>query len=90
LAYYLPFFPYFTGPNPNFQTGLVFGGKVTGHGGIWIINPQGEYIGLIEVPERVGNLNWGGKNWDILYIAASTSIYRLKMKVKGNQLNYMN
>ena len=63
---------------------------VTGPGGIWIISPQGEYIGLIEVPEIVGNLNWGEKNWDILYIAASTSIYRLKMKVKGNKLSYMN
>lgn len=63
---------------------------VAGHGGIWIISPRAEYIGLIELPEVVSNLNWGGKNWDILYITASTSIYRLKMKIKGNKLNYMN
>lgn len=63
---------------------------VAGHGGIWIISPNAEYIGLIELPEVVSNLNWGGRNWDILYITASTSIYRLKMKIKGNKLNYMN
>lgn len=63
---------------------------VAGHRGIWIISPKAEYIGLIELPEVVSNLNWGGKNWDILYITASTSIYRLKMKIKGNKLNYMN
>jgi len=63
---------------------------VAGHGGIWVIGPQAEHIGLIELPEVVSNLNWGGKNWDILYITASTSIYRLKMKIKGNKLNYMN
>jgi gluconolactonase len=63
---------------------------VTGPGGIWIFNSQGENIGLIEVPERVGNLNWGGKNWSTLYITASTSVYRVEMKVKGNKLSYMN
>jgi hypothetical protein len=29
LALFFPPFFYFTGPNPNFQIGLVFGGKVT-------------------------------------------------------------
>ena len=62
---------------------------VAGHGGIWVISPQAEYIGLIELPEVTSNLNWGGENWDILYITASTSVYRLKMKVRGNKLNYM-
>ena len=61
----------------------------TGPKGIWIISPQREYIGLIEVPEITANLNWGGKNWDILYITASTSIYCLKMKIRGNKSSYM-
>lgn len=62
---------------------------VTGPGGIWIISPEGEYLGLIKVPENVGNINWGGSDWNILYIAASTSVYRIQMKVSGNRLCYM-
>ena len=36
-----------------------------------------------------GNLNWGGRDWDELYCACSTSIYRVRMNVRGNQVAYM-
>lgn len=62
---------------------------VTGPGGVWILTPDGERIGLIEVPEVVGNLNWGDEDWRTLYIAASSSVYRLRMGVAGNRLGYM-
>jgi gluconolactonase len=68
------------------ELGNIF---VTGPGGVWIISPQGEYIGLVEVPEIAANLNWGGKKWSTLYITASTSVYRVEMRVKGNKLSYM-
>jgi gluconolactonase len=62
---------------------------VTGPGGVCVFDPQGRHIGTVEVPEAVGNLNWGGPNWDWLFIAASTSVYRLACTVSGNRLAYM-
>jgi gluconolactonase len=63
---------------------------VTGPKGVWIFSPEGEHLGVIQVPENVGNLNWGDGDWRTLYIPASTSIYRIRMKVGGNRLGYMN
>jgi gluconolactonase len=63
---------------------------VTGPKGVWIFAPDGEHLGVIEVPENVGNVNWGGDDWSTLYIPASTSVYRVRMKVAGNKLAYMN
>jgi len=62
---------------------------VTGPGGVWVISPEAEHLGVIEVPENVGNLNWGGDDWDWLYLPSSTSLYRIQMKVAGNRLSYM-
>ena len=62
---------------------------VTGPGGVWVFDPDGRQIGTVEVPENVGNLNWGGPNWDWLFIPASTSMYRVQCKVSGNRLPYM-
>jgi gluconolactonase len=62
---------------------------VTGPDGIWVIDPAGTHLGVIQMPEHAGNLNWGGANWDELFCACSTSIYRVKMKVRGNPVAYM-
>jgi gluconolactonase len=62
---------------------------VTGPGGVCIFDPEGEHIGTVEVPENVGNLNWGGPNWNWLFIPASTSVYRIECKFSGNRLHYM-
>jgi gluconolactonase len=62
---------------------------VTGPGGIWVISPEAEHLGVIEVPENTGNLNWGGDDWKELYIPSTTSVYRIRMKVSGNRLSYM-
>ncbi len=62
---------------------------VTGPKGVWIFAPDGEHLGVIEVPENVGNVNWGDDDWRSLYIPASTSVYRVRMKVAGNKLSYM-
>ncbi len=62
---------------------------VTGPKGVWVFDPGGEHLGVIEVPENVGNVNWGGDDWQTLYIPASTSVYRVQMKVGGNKLAYM-
>jgi gluconolactonase len=62
---------------------------VTGPRGIWVINPDGKPLGVIRMPEIAGNLNWGGREWTDLYCACSTSMYRVRMKVRGNPVAYM-
>jgi gluconolactonase len=62
---------------------------VTGPKGVWVFSPEGEHLGLVEVPENVGNINWGGPDWSWLFIPASTSMYRVQTKVSGNRLHYM-
>jgi gluconolactonase len=61
----------------------------TGPGGIWVISPEAEHLGTIRVPEKANNLNWGGPDWNTLYITASSSIYRVPTRIRGNRLNYM-
>ena len=62
---------------------------VTGPGGVWVVAPDGEHLGTVEVPEHTGNLNWGGPDWNVLYVPASSSVYRFECKVGGNRLAYM-
>ena len=61
---------------------------VTGPGGVWVISPQGEHLGLVEVPENVGNIGWGGPDWKTLYMPSSTSLYRVQTKVASAKLPY--
>jgi len=62
---------------------------VTGPDGVWIFAPDGAHLGVIEVPESVGNINWGGDDWRTLFIPASTSVYSVRLNVGGNRLGYM-
>jgi gluconolactonase len=56
---------------------------LTGNGVI-IYNPQGEKIETINVPEKwTGNLCFSGKKKNVLFIAASKSVYTIEMSVKG-------
>jgi len=56
---------------------------VTGPKGIWVWNAQGKHLGTIVVPEQPANLAWGDNDYRTLYITATTSVYRLRMKAKG-------
>jgi len=62
------------------QKGNLYG---SGPGGVWIISPAGKHIGTVKIPERVSNVAWGDKDGKTLYITASTSIYRIKLNIKG-------
>jgi gluconolactonase len=62
---------------------------VTGPGGVWVFSPAGEHLGTIQVPEDVGNVNWGDDDWRTLYIPATTSLYRVRLEVSGNRLGYL-
>lgn len=56
---------------------------VTGKG-VNIYKPTGEQIGHINIPEEwCGNLCFGGKNKNILFITASKSLYKIETTVKG-------
>lgn len=48
-----------------------------------VFNSKGENIARIEVPEQPSNVCFGGKKRNILFITARTSVYTLKMRVKG-------
>ena len=56
----------------------------TGPGGIWIVSPEGEYLGRIVLPEIPSNLAWGGADKKTLYITARSSVYCMLMKIPGN------
>lgn len=54
-----------------------------GPGGVWIFTPEGKPLAVMLIPEKVANLAWAGAGRKTLYIAASTSIYRVRLKVPG-------
>lgn len=56
---------------------------ITASGGVWVLDPDGHKLGLLPVPERVANLNWGPPDRSTLYLTASTSIYRVRLNVAG-------
>jgi gluconolactonase len=62
---------------------------VTGPGGVWVISPEAEHLGVALVPEVIGNLAWGGPDWRTLFIAASTSIYTLRTSVGPRREPFM-
>jgi gluconolactonase len=53
--------------------------------GVHVYHPDGTRIGRIGVPEKVGNLTFGGRDRDVLYVAASTSLYRIRLATRGVQ-----
>jgi gluconolactonase len=55
----------------------------TGSGGIWVIDPRGQRLGVIRVPEVPRNLAFGGQDHRTLYITAGTSLYSLQTKATG-------
>lgn len=58
---------------------------LTGNG-VTVYNTAGKKIAYIPVPEKwTANICFGGKNRNILFITASTGVYYLNMKVKGDR-----
>jgi sugar lactone lactonase YvrE len=54
-----------------------------GAGGVWVFSPTGDLLGKISVPEVVTNLAWGQSDFKTLYITASNSLYRIRLKIAG-------
>lgn len=55
---------------------------LTGNG-VTIFTSEGEKIAQIKVPEGTSNVCFGGKNKNVLFITAKTSLYSIPMLVKG-------
>ena len=59
----------------------------SGPGGIWILSPEGGRLGMIRTPEVVGNLTFGDPDFKTLYIAARTSIFKVRLNTPGLPCN---
>ncbi len=57
--------------------------------GIQVITPEGEILGKIKTPERVSNCTFGGREENILYITATTSLYRIRLATRGGQYTHL-
>ncbi len=51
--------------------------------GIKCFNPEGKIIGQLLVPELVSNLEFGGKEGNILYVTATSSLYKMELNQIG-------
>jgi gluconolactonase len=57
-----------------------------GPGGVWIIAPTGERLGLLRLPEDPHNLAWGDADRRTLYITALTGVYRVRLEIPGTPI----
>jgi gluconolactonase len=55
----------------------------TGAGGVWVLTPEGERLGVFEMEEHAANLAFGGPDFSTLYLTAQTSIYSVETAVRG-------
>lgn len=63
------------------QEGNLF---VTGPGGVWILSPDAQLLGILEGwPEEQHNLAWGDADRRTLYMTALTGVYRVRTKIPG-------
>jgi gluconolactonase len=80
-----------------FGEGIVDGMKcdasgnvwVTGPDGLWVFDPGGVHLGVVAIPEEVGNFHWGGPDWQWLFVCASTSLYRFQTDVPPSSEPFM-
>jgi gluconolactonase len=69
------------------EPGLPDGFRITKNGWLYVssldsvqvFHPDGSLLAKIPVPEKIGNLTFGGKQGNELYICASTSLYMLEL-----------
>ena len=57
-----------------------------GPAGVWIFSPEGKHLATIDIPERVGNLTFGGASGTTLYIMGSSSVYRVDLRIPGSHV----
>lgn len=57
-----------------------------GPGGLYLFDAHANALAKIPVPEQAANFCWGDDDLCSLYITASTTLYRLRVKVPGRPL----
>ncbi len=57
----------------------------TGPGGIHVFDADATCLGVILMPEKTANFNWGEDDMRTLFTTSSTSVYRLRVQVPGRQ-----
>lgn len=76
-----------TGQGPGAPDGMKMDSEgniyCCGPGGIHVFDPQATCLGVIIMPEYTANFCFGESDLRSLFVAASSSIYRLRVKVRG-------
>jgi gluconolactonase len=75
------------------QPGLADGFRIDERGWVFtssadsvqVYHPDGTRLAVIPVPEKVGNMCFGGERRDELFICASSSLYRIRLNAHGIQ-----
>jgi gluconolactonase len=60
----------------------------TARGGVWVLKPDGEVLGIIETPEVAGNLCWGGQDLRTLFVCTTSTMHMVETKVASAHLPY--
>jgi gluconolactonase len=76
--------------------GVPDGIKVDTQGNVWaagqgafrIYSPKGQLLGSIVFPEVAANVAWGGSDGKTAYFTATSSIYKLQLKIPGQMPVY--
>ncbi len=76
-----------TGQGPGAPDGMKMDSEgniyCCGPGGIHVFDPQATCLGVIIMPEYTANFCFGESDLRSLFVTASSSIYRLRVKVRG-------
>jgi gluconolactonase len=82
-----PFFDTTSAPGEDAIDGIKVDQRgnlyVSGPGGLWVLSAQGKHLGTLRGPEHAHNLAWGDADRRTLYLAAQTSIYRIRLSIPG-------
>lgn len=54
-----------------------------GPGGVGVYNPDGTWLGVFKTPEFCANFTWGGADLRTLFLTASTTLFKVDVKVPG-------
>ena len=56
---------------------------VTGGGGLWVVEPNGNHVGTVAFPESLTNVAFGGPDNRTIFVTAGHSVYSVQGKVPG-------
>ena len=78
------------GEEPGVADGMKFDSHgylyCSGPGGVQVYDSEAQLIGRLLTPEVAANFTWGDADLYSLYLTATSSLYRVRVKVPGNPL----